>query len=208
MTTLLHVSASPRGGSSDSLALADAFLDTYRRAHPEVAVEHLDLFEPTLPTFGPLAAGAKMAAFGGGQPSAEQQGEWDTARGVFDRFAAADAYLFSVPMWNAGVPYVLKQWIDIISQPGWLFDFTPQAGYSGLIRGKKAAVIYTSGVYSPGAPLAFGADFHAAFFNDWLRFAGFTDVTEVPWQPTVLTATRDADKAAALQRAADAGSSF
>ena len=43
-----------------------------------------------------------MAAFGGGQPSAEQQGEWDAARAVFDRFAAADSYLFSVPMWNAG----------------------------------------------------------------------------------------------------------
>ncbi len=61
-----------------------------------------------------------MAAFGGGEPSAEQQGEWNGARAVFDRFAAADEYLFSVPMWNAGVPYVLKRWIDIISQPGWL----------------------------------------------------------------------------------------
>ena len=148
MTTLLHVSASPRGTSSDSLALADAFLDTYRKAHPDVTVEHLDLFDGTLPAFGGLAAEAKMAAFGGGEPSAEQQGEWDIARAVFDRFAAADAYLFSVPMWNAGVPYVLKQWIDIISQPGWLFGFTPEAGYSGLILGKKAAVIYTSGVYA------------------------------------------------------------
>ncbi|HUN35039.1 MAG TPA: NAD(P)H-dependent oxidoreductase, partial [Trebonia sp.] len=139
---------------------------------------------------------------------AEQQGEWDAARAVFDRFAAADAYLFSVPMWNAGVPYVLKQWIDIISQPGWLFSFTPDAGYSGLIRGKKAAVVYTSGVYQPGAPLAYGNDFHAAFFNDWLRYAGFTDIAEVRWQPTVLTAARDADKAAALQRAAEAGRRF
>jgi FMN-dependent NADH-azoreductase len=50
----------------------------------------------------------------------------------------------------------LKQWIDIISQPGWLFGFTPDAGYSGLILGKKAAVIYTSGVYAPGAPLPMG----------------------------------------------------
>lgn len=208
MATLLHVSASPRGAWSDSLALADAFLDEYRQANPGVAVEHWDLFDGTLPTFGRLAAGAKMAAFGGGEPSLEQQGEWDAARVVFDRFAAADAYLFSVPMWNAGVPYVLKQWIDIISQPGWLFGFTPQDGYSGLISGRKAAVIYTSGVYSPGAPLAFGADFHASFFNDWLRFAGFNDVTEIRWQPTVLTATRDADKAEALQRSADAGRKF
>ena len=47
-----------------------------------------------------------------------------------------------------------------------------------------------------------------AFFSDWLRFAGFTDVTETHWQPTVLTATHDADKALALQCAADAGSRF
>jgi FMN-dependent NADH-azoreductase len=98
-------------------------------------------------------------------------------------------------------PYVLKQWIGIVSQPGWVFSFAPDAGYSGLIRGKKAAVIYTSGVYQPGAPLAYGNDYHAAFFNDWLRFAGFTDVAEIRWQPTVLTAARDADKAAARQRA-------
>lgn len=208
MTTLLHVSASPRGAWSDSLALADAFLGTYRQVNPDVVIEHLDLFDGTLPTFGRMAAGAKMAAFAGGKPSAEQEGEWDAARAVFDRFADADAYLFSVPMWNAGVPYVLKQWIDIITQPGWVFGFTPEDGYTGLISGKKAAVIYTSGVYSPGAPLAFGADFHAAFFNDWLRFAGFTDVTEIHWQPTVLTASREVDKAAALQRSADAGKSF
>lgn len=208
MTTLLHVSASPRGEWSDSLALADAFLGTYRQTNPDIAIEHLDLFDESLPSFGRLAAGAKMAAFAGGEPSAKQQGEWDAARAVFDRFAGSDAYLFSVPMWNAGVPYVLKQWIDIITQPGWIFGFTPQDGYTGLISGKKAAVTYTSGVYSPGAPLAFGADFHAAFFNDWLRFAGFTDVTEIHWQPTVLTASRDTDKAAALQRSADAGKSF
>lgn len=208
MTTLLHVSASPRGAWSDSLALADAFLGAYRQVNPDVVIEHFDLFDGTLPTFGRLAAGAKMAVFAGGEPSAEQQGEWDTARGVFDRFADADAYLFSVPMWNAGVPYVLKQWIDIITQPGWVFGFTPEDGYTGLISGKKAAVIYTSGVYSPGAPLAFGADFHAAFFNDWLRFVGLTDVTEIHWQPTVLTASREVDKAAALQRSADAGKSF
>ena len=209
MSTVLHVSASPRGGSSDSRALADAFLETHRQAHHDVAVEHLDLFYGgTLTTCGRLAAEAKMAAFGGGQPSAAQQGDWDAARAVFDRFAAADTYLFSVQTWNAGVPYVLKRRIDTISQPGWLFSCTPEDGYSGLTHGKKAAVIYTSGVYSPGAPLAYGADFHAAFSSDWLRFTGFTEVTEIRRQRNVLTAPRDADRTAAPQRAADARSRF
>ena len=52
-------------------------------------------------------------------------------------------------------------------------------------------MIYTSGIYSPGAPLAFGNDFHASFLSDWLRFAGITDVTEIRFQPTILTATPD-----------------
>lgn len=126
MSTLLYVSASPRGASSDSRTLAGAFPGSHRRAHPDVAVEELDLSGGTLPASGQLAAEATLAVWGGGQPSAEQQGEWDAARAVFDRVAGADACLFSVPTWNAGVPDVLQQWIDIVSQPGWLFSVTPR----------------------------------------------------------------------------------
>lgn len=208
MTRLLHVSASPRGASSDSLAIAEAFLDAYRAANPDADIDHADLFDGTLPRFGRLAAEAKLAVFGGGQPTPEQRAEWDAARAVFDRFDQADAYLFSVPMWNAGVPYVFKQWIDIITQPGWVFSFTPEHGYAGLLGAKKAAVIYTSGVYSPGVPLAYGNDFHSAFVNDWLRFVGITDVTEIRWQPTVLTASRDDDRAAAIRYATKIGNDF
>jgi FMN-dependent NADH-azoreductase len=208
MTRLLHISASPRGAASESLALAGAFLQAHQAARPDVQVDHLDLFDGSLPEFGRLAAGAKMAVLAGGQPSPDEAAAWDAAPAVFDRFAAVDAYLFSVPMWNAGVPYVLKHWIDIITQPGWVFGFTPTDGYTGLITGKKAAVVYTSGIYSPGAPLAFGNDFHASFLSDWLRFAGITDVTEIRFQPTILTATPDEDRAAATARAADAGKAF
>jgi FMN-dependent NADH-azoreductase len=208
MTRLLYISASPRGAASESLALAGAFLQAHQAARPDVQVDHMDLFDGSLPEFGRLAAGAKMAVLAGGQPSPDEAAAWDAARAVFDRFAAADAYLFSVPMWNAGVPYVLKHWIDIITQPGWVFGFTPTDGYTGLITGKKAAVVYTSGINTPGAPLAFGNDFHASFLSDWLRFAGITDVTEIRFQPTILTATPDEDRAAATARAADAGKAF
>lgn len=56
MSTLLHVSASPRGAASDSRTLAGAFLDTHRQAHPHVTVEDLNLLDATLPAFGGLAA--------------------------------------------------------------------------------------------------------------------------------------------------------
>jgi FMN-dependent NADH-azoreductase len=208
MTILLHVSASPRGAASESLALASTFLATYREVHPEVTVDTLDLWAAPLPRFGPVGASAKVAVFTGGSLDAEQAAVWAQARALADQFTAADAYLFSVPMWNAGVPYVFKQWIDIITQPGMLFGFDPAAGYSGLVRGKKAAAIYTSGVYSPGVPIEYGTDFHASFLTDWLRFVGVTDVTEIRFQPTLLTPTPAEDRAAAHAAAREAAKVF
>jgi FMN-dependent NADH-azoreductase len=209
MTTLLHVSASPRGAASETLALASTFLDTYREVNPGVTVETLDLWDGSLPPFGPTGASAKMTVFGGGTIEDEGQAAvWAKAQALADQFTTADAYLFSVPMWNAGVPYVFKQWIDIITQPGMLFTFDPATGYSGLVRGKKAATIYASGVYSPGAPIQYGSDFHSTFIKDWLRFAGVTDVTEIRFQPAILTATPGDDRAAAHAAAREAAKTF
>ena len=121
--TLLHLSASPRGAAGESLALAETFLDAYREVHPTDTVEEWDLWDGSLPEFGPAAAAAKMAVFAGADPAGDQVRAWAAARQAFERFAAADIYLFSVPMWNAGVPCILKQFIDVVSQPGMVFDF-------------------------------------------------------------------------------------
>lgn len=208
MRQLLHVNASPRRAASQSLAIAGTFLDTFRARRPETAVDTLNLFEDELPPFGTVAAGAKITAFSGQTPTGEQADAWARAREVFDRFAAADAYLFNVPMWNAGVPYVLKHWVDILTQPGWAFAFDPGQGYTGLVTGKKAAVIYTSGVYAPGVPLEFGADFHSTFFNDWLRFVGITDFADIRFSANALTATYDADFDRARSQARELAKSF
>ena len=134
-------------------------------------------------------------------PTGEQVDAWQAARRTFERFERADEYLFTVPMWNAGVPWVLKHLIDTITQPGLVFGFDSAQGYIPLLEGKRAVAVYTSGVYSPGAPIQFGSDFHAEFFSDWLRFIGVEVVSEIRFQPTVLTADPDAAREAALARA-------
>lgn len=206
--TLLHISASPRGTASESLAIASTFLDAFTATHPGVPVEHYDLWDGTLPAFGPAAAAAKMAVFAGQTPTGEAAAAWAAARATFERFDAADRYLFSVPMWNAGVPYILKQFVDVVSQPGMVFGFDPDAGYSGLLAGKKAAVVYTSAVYGPGRGLAFGADFQATFFTDWLRWAGVSDVEEIHFRPNLATADAAAGRASAHAAARDLGKTF
>jgi FMN-dependent NADH-azoreductase len=111
-------------------------------------------------------------------------------------------------MWNHGVPWPLKHLIDTISQPGMIFAFDPEQGYSGLLRGKKAAVVYTSGVYGAGRGVEFGTDFHSTYFNDWLRFAGIEHVSEVRFQPTIATADPDSLRQAALAEARRLGADF
>jgi FMN-dependent NADH-azoreductase len=208
MSRLLHLSASPRGTASESLALADAFLDAYRATHPGDEVDHYDLWDGTLPEFGPAAAAAKMTIFGGGEPAGEQAAAWAAAGAVFARFDSYDRYLFSVPMWNAGVPYILKQFIDVISQPGMVFSFDPVEGYTGLLTGRKAAILYTGAVYGPGRGPAFGEDHQSPYLEYWLRWAGVTDQVTVGFRPNLATPDADAGRRTAHAQARDAGKAF
>jgi FMN-dependent NADH-azoreductase len=206
--TLLHISSSPRGAGSESLRIADVFAETYAEAHPGAEIEHWDLWDGSLPDFA-MGAKAKMTVFGGGTPEGEEGWAWARSRATFERFAAADRVLFSVPMWNGGIPYVLKQFIDVVSQPGWIFGVDPVTGYQHLLadRGTRVAVVYTSAVWGPGLGPEFGRDFQSTYFADWLRWTGLTDISEIRFHPT-LTGDRAAEDAAALARTRDIAKTF
>ncbi|XVV01386.1 FMN-dependent NADH-azoreductase [Actinosynnema sp. CA-248983] len=207
MAKLIHISASPRTSDSESLAIAATFVAAYREANPDDQVEHWDLWDGTLPAFGPTETDAKMTLIRGGAPTGAAHDAWEAVVAAFHRFDAADRLLFSVPMWNAGIPYVLKQFIDVVSQPGLLWGFDPQTGYLPLVEGKKAAVVYTSAVWAPGLRPAFGADFQSTFFDDWLRWAGITDITAIRHHPTVLGDVEDS-RQTAMAAAREAAKTF
>ncbi|MFI1568059.1 FMN-dependent NADH-azoreductase [Streptomyces sp. NPDC020490] len=204
MHRLLHIAASPRGTASQSRFLADVFTDSYREAHPDADVDLFNLWDGTLPSFGPTATAAHMALLAGSRPQGAPARAWAALRETFDRFDSYDRYVFSVPMWNGGIPYILKQFIDVISQPGLVFEIHPERGCTGLLRGKKAAVVYTSAGYGPGRDDAFGNDFQTAFFDDWLRWTGIDDVTAVHFRthPTAPGGIEDRRAAAASARQA------
>jgi FMN-dependent NADH-azoreductase len=204
-STLLYVNSSPRGELSESRRIAEECLASYGAGADEVNVDFLDLWSEKLPIYGGQGVAAKMSVFAGRNPGGEAAGVWAEIGELVGRFQAADEYLFTVPMWNHSVPWVLKHLIDTISQPGMLFTFDPVAGYTGLLKGKRAIVVYTGAVYFDGAPPTFGADFHRSYFNDWLRWAGVEDVTELRFQPNLVTVDADSARRAALAAARDAG---
>lgn len=203
MTKILHIAASPRGAASQSSKLAEAYLTARKARHPEVEIDVLDLWQAELPEFDGDKAAAKMTFFGVGEMDSSSQTAWDQIVAVTERFTSADEYVLSVPMWNCGVPYKLKQYIDIITQPGLLFGFDPEAGYSGLLDNKVARVFYSAGVYAPGAAAKYGADFHSTYLSWWLDFIGVTEIKDVRFQPSLLTADPAGDQKTAVQRSVE-----
>lgn len=204
MSKMLHISASPRAEVSESLAIARTFLQTVADLHPDVEIEEWDLWDGTLPAFGPDAVAAKYAVFAGADHTSEQAAAWAEIRDTYDRLNSVEYLLFSVPMWNHGIPYILKQLIDVVSQPGLLYGFDPSSGYTGLLTGKKAVVIYTSGVYGDGRGPAFGVDFQEPYFDEWLRWAGVQDRTGIEFRPNLAVEDPEPGRQAAHAAARDA----
>jgi FMN-dependent NADH-azoreductase len=179
---VLFVTASPRK-ESHSVNLAEAFLDGYCGALPHVEVDRLNTFTD-LPSFGAAHVSAKMAVIGRQPVPDSASSDWADVIAVADRVRAADTLLFAVPMWNSGIPWPLKLFIDIVTQPGVAFSFDPSAGYTGLLGGRRAVVAYTSRVYAAHVPPAFGVDHQSTYFDWWLRYCGIEDIHELRLQPT------------------------
>jgi FMN-dependent NADH-azoreductase len=184
MSKLLYVEASPLKSRSHTVAVAQAFLDAYRMAHPRDAIERLDLWQVALPPFDAQTIEAKFAVLRRNEFTPEQFERWEAVRRVSRHFNAADKYVFSVPMWNFGVPYALKHYIDVVTLPGENWTWSREAGYATVLSGKKALAIHASA--NPHEQVGEGADdFQKPFMRRWLRFIGVEDIHEITVAPTL-----------------------
>ena len=185
MATVLHVQASPRGYQSYSSRLAAAFLARLTQVNPDMHVDTLDLFDANLPEFAAPAAKAKYAVMAGETPTDDAGLAWKKVIAEVARLKAADRVVISSPMWNFSIPYQLKHWIDVITQPGLTFSFSPDTGYTGLITGRPAALLLArGGAYAPGTPTQ-ALDMQLPYLETVLQFIGFEDIHPIFVQPTL-----------------------
>jgi len=185
MNRLLYIQASPREERSHAIRVADAFAESYRETHRGAEIMTLDLFRKDLPPFDGLAVQAKYTILHGEKHSEEEIRAWQAVEAVIDEFKGADCYLFAVPMWNFGIPYRLKQYIDLLVQPTYTFAFDPEKGYSGLVTGKSAFIAYArGGEYAEGTE-GEAFDFQKKYMETILGFIGVTDISSVVIEPTL-----------------------
>jgi FMN-dependent NADH-azoreductase len=205
---LLHLACSPRA-DSESAAGARVFLDRFRRIRTQWDIDVMDLWQEALPEFiGPVLE-AKYARMRGQAFTDAQRDGFAAAERLALRFSLADRVLISTPMWNFGIPYKLKQWFDVIIQPGLTFRFDPSQGYMPLLKDRPTVVIVASGSDFVTGMNRGRIDMATPYLREALRFIGVTDVRFVLIGPT--TGPIDPIKAAresAYHRLAGIAASF
>lgn len=185
MPRLLLVQASPRQGDSASRAAAAVFLARLRERAGEFEVDELDLWREALPEFDGAALAAKYARLAGQVLAPREAEAWKTIEAMVARLDAADLVLIATPMWNFGIPYKLKHWIDLVTQPGLAFRFDPATGYSPLLRPRPTlAIIASAGDYSAG-PSWGRPDLATPYLQAALRFIGLGEIAVVGQGPTI-----------------------
>jgi FMN-dependent NADH-azoreductase len=173
MSTLLHIDASPRGDRSVSRQLTHDFAAAWRQAHPGGEIIYRDLGHDPVPFVNETFIAAAYTPSDALSP--ELRAALAISNELITELETATEYVFGVPMHNFSVPAAFKAYIDQIVRVGRTFAFA-ESGFKGLLQGKKATVITSSGgVYRTGSP--------AAPYNHqepWIRTVlGFIGVTDV-----------------------------
>jgi FMN-dependent NADH-azoreductase len=173
MSKVLVITASPRGERSVSRNLTTSFAQQWAQHHSQDTVLLRDIGHHPVPhVTEPWVVGAFA-------PAEAQTTESKAAIAVSDQlveeFLGADRFIFGVPMYNLNIPSTFKAYIDQIVRAGKTFAVGPN-GYEGLVKGRKALFITSSGgAFAAGTPMA-SYNFQEPYLRAIFGFIGVTDV--------------------------------
>lgn len=195
MHRLLHIEASPRGVRSRSTQLATRLTTGMRSRLPDLEIDHLNLWREDLPALDGELIAAKYARLAGASLAPREAQAWASIEAMVRRLDAADR---GSPLWNFSIPYRLKHYVDLVTQPGLTFSFDPKTGYRPLLRPRPVAIILASaGDYRFG-PSRGRPDLATPYLREALAFIGLQNPRVIRIGPTV---GEEADISAAVERA-------
>lgn len=174
MTTTLFIKANNRQGSVTG-RLYDAFLESYRVAHPKDTVIEVDLYKEQIPYLDEVMINGNFKSAMGMELTPEEAAMRDIVTKHLEQFMAADKVVFAFPLWNLTVPAVLHSYLDYMHHPRKTFQYTEQ-GLVGLLSDKKAALLNArGGVYAEGDT----SEMAVSFVKNHLNVFGITNVTTI-----------------------------
>ncbi len=197
---LLKIDTSTRIKDSFSRQMAQTFVDAWKAKHPKDEVTSRDLIKNPVPHV------IQATIDGMYSPPEKQNSETlqatKLARELIAEIKACDVLVLSTPMYNFGIPSVLKAYIDQISWPGALFEVQDGGNLVGLMNGKKAYIFTAAGAPYTGGPFQ-SMDFTTTYLKGVMSFFGFdTEIFPVEGS-TIAPEVLEKTKSAALAKIKD-----
>jgi FMN-dependent NADH-azoreductase len=139
MAHLLHIDSSALSVGSVSKETAATFRMAWHEVRPASEVTYRDLGSEAVPAL----TDASLLAFTVGPDSRtkKQTAAFEVRMALVQEVIVADEYLFSVPIYNWGIPAPFKAWLDQVILPGYTLSTTDQAP----LAGRPATLILTCG---------------------------------------------------------------
>lgn len=172
----MHIQASPRGVRSRSDAIGRHFLKRLQAREEDLDIATLNVFDADLPAFDRAATEGRYGLLVGEPVPPEQRDAWDALRTIADHFLSFDMWLFTVPMWNFGLPYRMKHYVDLVTHPGLTFRNDVDGNVEGLATGRTAIIVAASAMPFGANPEIDSLDFQLSYLRAWLGFIGVTDI--------------------------------
>lgn len=169
MKKLLQIRSSLFGGNGNSSVLADRFVEKWLANNPGAELIVRDLASEPVPHLDAERVGALFSQPDG--RTAAQQAVLDYSDGLIEELRQADAIVLGVPMYNFGVPSVLKAYFDHVARAGVTFRYT-ESGPQGLLEDRPVYVVAARGGLYQGTP----ADSQSPFLTTFLNFLGLRNV--------------------------------
>lgn len=169
MTHILRIDASARTRGSTTRALADQLEARLVEQSYGASVTRRDLSAAPPAMLTEAWVGANFTDET--ERSEEQRKVLAASEELIGELEQADTIVITAPIYNFSIPAALKAWIDQVTRARRTFRYT-EAGPEGLLKGKRAFVVFASG----GVPLGSQVDFASAYLKHILGFIGITDV--------------------------------
>lgn len=201
MSKLLYIKANAKAdGESRTFRISDSFIKVYKEKYPADEVVELDLYEEGL---GFLPKGKIQEL----REAVLQNDRNHPILKFAYEFAEADKYVIAEPIWNLGLPAILKAYIDYVAVGGITFTYT-EKGPVGLCHNKKAINIITRGGDYSSEPMG-SLEMADRYLRNIFGFMGITDFTTIATDRLDVI-TEDTDKLMedAIERAEEVALTF
>lgn len=168
MRNVLAITTSLNKAQGNSNKLVASYLEKLS-SQPATTITSRDLDADSLPHLSAKEMQAWMT------PADERTDEQHALAALSDSLVeevkAADDIVIGVPMYNFGIPSVMKAWIDRIARAGVTFRYT-ENGPVGLLENKSVTILAARGGQYSGTEYDTQSQYLTHFFN----FVGITDI--------------------------------